>query len=425
VYTWWCGNATALAGRGAIRMTSSILWLAVAGLFAILAWIASTGDPGWFAWITMPEAAKRVLDAAVRPTWYTLGTFLLLGLVYAWRRFLVRPVVGWSVLNVCFLFLGLSLTDLDFVRIVGKPDNVPIVGMLFLLGFFTWVATSRAVDNDRRLARGEPLREQTESEQVLVWPDLVYIELICMVALTAVLIVWSIVLRAPLEEPANAMQTPNPSKAPWYFLGLQEMLLYFDPWMAGVVLPALIIFGLCAIPYLDVNRLGNGYYTIGQRRFALGVHQFGFLGLWVTLIVIGTFLRGPNWTAFGLYETWDPHKIENLTNTPLSEYFWVWGLHRAYPAAPPGSGLVSRTGYILVRELPGVIVLLTGFVVVPAALAWGNRYFRRLYTQMGLVRYAVMMVLLVLMVLLPLKMIARWTLNLSYVIAIPEWQLNL
>ena len=103
---------------------------------------------------------------------------------------------------------------------------------------------------------------------MLVWPDLVYTELICMIALTALLLVWAICLQAPLEEPASSVKTPNPSKAPWYFLGLQEMLVYYDPWMAGVVLPSLIIVGLMAIPYIDFNKKGNGYYTIEERKFA-------------------------------------------------------------------------------------------------------------------------------------------------------------
>ena len=81
-----------------------------------------------------------------------------------------------------------------------------------------------------------------------------------MVVLTIVLVVWGIALQAPLEQPASSTVAPNPSKAPWYFLGLQEMLVYFDPWMAGVVLPSLIIVGLMAIPYIDTNKNGNGYY---------------------------------------------------------------------------------------------------------------------------------------------------------------------
>ena len=78
-----------------------------------------------------------------------------------------------------------------------------------------------------------------------------------------------------------------------------------------------------AIPYIDFNKQGNGYYTIDQRKFAYLMFQFGFLELWVTLIVLGTFLRGPNWNFFGPYENWDAHKVEALNNVDLSQYFWI------------------------------------------------------------------------------------------------------
>ena len=424
-YVWKHVGTSSGGDASKLRFLPAVVWLILATAFAALAATASNADPVSMRRLAIPDGVKGLLNVLIRPTWYTLGTFLLLAILFLGRRFFIRPVAAWSALNCCLLLLGLSLTDPDFARIVGKPDNVPIVAMLFLLGFFTWLATYRAVVNDRRLEQGRPTVEEEESEKVLVWPDLVYIELICMVALTALLIVWSIALKAPLEGPANAMQTPNPSKAPWYFLGLQEMLLYFDPWMAGVVLPALAIFGLAAIPYLDFNKLGNGYYTIDQRKFAYLVYQFGFLCLWVTLIVIGTFIRGPNWNNFGLFETWDTHKIANLENTSLSEYFWVWMLNTRRPAAPDGAGFFSRFGTILLRELPGILLLSVCFIGVPVALAAGTRLFRELRAKMGLAKYAVMMFLLMLMVLLPLKMIAKWTVNLSHIVAIPEYMLNL
>ena len=134
---------------------------------------------------------------------------------------------------------------------------MPIVGLVYLLGFFTWLATAKAVENDDRIAQGLQPLEKLDNEKVLVWPDLVYTELICMVAMTALLLVWGIALQAPLEEPASSVKTPNPSKAPWYFLGLQEMLVYYDPWMAGVVLPSLIIVGLMAIPYHRFQQAGQ------------------------------------------------------------------------------------------------------------------------------------------------------------------------
>ena len=134
---------------------------------------------------------------------------------------------------ISLVIMGLAMANANFAAIVTKPDNVPIVGLVFLLGFFTWLATARAVENDDRAKQGLPPTESLDNEKVLVWPDLVYTELICMIALTAFLLVWGIALQAPLEEPASAVKTPNPSKAPWYFLGLQEMLVYYDPWMAG------------------------------------------------------------------------------------------------------------------------------------------------------------------------------------------------
>ena len=165
-------------------------------------------------------------------------------------------------------FFLVSLIDHDFREIVSKPDNVPIVGMLFMIPFFTWFSLREGVRNDQRKAEGKLLIESDETaEKVLTWPDLVYTELICCVVLTVILIGWSMMLKAPIEDPANPQASPNPSKAPWYFLGLQEMLVYYDPWLAGVAFPGLIIVGLGAIPYIDNNPRGNGYYTLKERKW--------------------------------------------------------------------------------------------------------------------------------------------------------------
>ena len=98
------------------------------------------------------------------------------------------PPVAWAVFNLALLVMGMSMTDPNFAAIVAKPDNVPIVGLVFLLGFFTWLATYKAVVNDDRIAQGLPPLEKIDNEKVLVWPDLVYTEMICMVALTAFLV---------------------------------------------------------------------------------------------------------------------------------------------------------------------------------------------------------------------------------------------
>jgi hypothetical protein len=154
-------------------------------------------------------------------------------------------------------------------------------------------------------------------DKVHTWPYLVRSEFICAILVTVLLIVWSVLSDAPLEEPANPTRTPNPSKAPWYFLGLQEMLVFFDPWHAGVVLPSFIIVGLMVLPFIDINPKGNGYYCFNDRKYEIMTFFLGFHILWVSLIIIGTFLRGPGWNWFWFWEPWDAHKVEAMTAVNL------------------------------------------------------------------------------------------------------------
>ena len=131
-------------------------------------------------------------------------------------------------------------------------------------------------------------------EKVFTWPNLVSREFVAALVLTAGLTIWSLLAHAPLEELANPNKTPNPSKAPWYFVGLQELLVYFDPWIAGVALPTLILLGLMAIPYVDKNPLGIGYYNFRDRKFSVSMFTYGLV-LWFVLIFIGYTMRGPGW----------------------------------------------------------------------------------------------------------------------------------
>jgi hypothetical protein len=345
-----------------------------------------------------------------------------------WRP---RPALFIGLLAVAFL--GVSMLDPNFALIVKKPDNVPIVAMLFLVGFFLWLSMAQAYDNDDRIAAGQPPKEASdgEAEKTWVWPDLVYTELLAMVIGMIILVVWSLLLKAPIEEPANPARTPNPSKAPWYFLGLQEMLVYFDPWLAGVVFPSLIIVGLMAIPYIDTNPKGNGYFTFKERKVEITLFLFGFLILWVLLVTLGTFLRGPNWNFFGPYEYWDLHKLLALNNVNLSEYFWVKLLHMKLPAGAVGK---------FVRELPGILIVLFYIGVLPGILAmtrktWtfkvGSRTFtmtfglRKYFEKLGPWRYSIFVMLLLCMIALPIKMVLRWTLNLKYIVSLPEIFFNI
>jgi len=399
------------------------LWAVVTSILMMVsaAHFSGTGSPDTFM-IRMPGWFKDNFDAIFAdPVVFFSMSILGFAAMILLRRVWIKDTVAWLLLNGSLLFMGLSMTDWDFRQIVGKPDNVPIVGMLFILGFLTWIYFRRAVNNDDRIEAGRPLYEQENNEKVLVWPDLVYTELICMILLTTLLIFWGIALKAPLEEPASSVKTPNPSKAPWYFLGLQEMLVYFDPWLAGVVLPMIIFGGLMAIPYIDFNKAGNGYYSFKERAFAVSTFLLGFLPLWVGMIVLGTFLRGPNWNFFGIYELWDVHKVEAANNVNLSQYFWEYTpvANTIYGGIPKGGDILT----ILIRESPGIVLTLAYFAVLPPIL--GMTILRRFLVRMGVIRFLVFSNLILWMATLPIKMVLRWTLSLKYIVGIPEWFFNI
>jgi hypothetical protein len=182
------------------------------------------------------------------------------------------------------------------------------------------------------------------------------VELVAAVLVTALLMVWSITLNAPLEEPSNPNVTMNPAKAPWYFLGLQEMLVYFDPWIAGVIMPTLIIVGLMVVPYIDANPLGNGYYTYKQRKFAIWTFLFGFIGLWVLMIVIGTFIRGPGWMWFWPGQTWDAQRVEFAVNRNVDQIFGIngsWLVHMM----PSGNAGLLPSWRVIFGIFPLVFIL--------------------------------------------------------------------
>jgi hypothetical protein len=248
----------------------------------------------------------------------------------------------------------------NFIEIISKPDNVAIVIMMIMVLFFTCLAFYYAISGDRRRS-----------------------------------------IDAPLEEIANPTRTPNPAKAPWYFLGLQEMLVYFDPWIAGVVMPTLIVTGLCLIPYIDFNPKGNGYYTWRERKFAISTYCFGFLVLWITLIVIGVFLRGPGWVWFWPWQQWDPHIVTAEINVDLSQIF----------------GIDSRS---LAGSVIGGSVIL-GYFAVGTALPY--IYLQRRDNQtlaaLGSLRYLIVVTLFLIMVALLIKIFLRLLFHIKYIWVTP------
>src|ERR1700728_2053096 len=272
-------------------------------------------------------------------------------------------------------------------EIASAPDNVPIVALLFLAPFYMWYALRQAVANDKLIAILESDAQAAKTKyrktqewdpkwekEVHTWPYLMRMEFLVAILVTVLLMAWSLTLNAPLEEPANPNVTMNPAKAPWYFLGLQEMLVYFDPWIAGVVMPTLIIVGLMVIPYIDANPLGNGYYTYKQRKFSIWTFLVGFIGLWVLMIVIGTFIRGPGW-------------------------MWFWA-----------------------RAVFGIFPLVLFFIVAALLVHWlcmRTEFSKKIYKRMSLLQLVTMYTFLIFMVSLPIKILLRLVFTIKYIWVTP------
>ena len=238
--------------------------------------------------------------------------------------------------------------------------------------------------------------EKPLEDSVFVWPHLLVREFFAATIVMVMITILSIVIDAPLREPANPNVTPNPAKAPWYFLGLQEMLVYFDPWIAGVVMPTLIIIGLMVIPYIDTNPKGSGYYTWKQRRFAISTFLFGFIILWVSMIIIGTFIRGPGWQWFWPGQTWDHNRLIYEVNRDLPDIF----------------GITSNLG----KGIFGLVIV-GGYFALGGFLVYSlfRRYMPKDFNRMSLLQFSITQAFLLIMVALPLKMLLRLLWHIKYV----------
>ena len=357
--------------------------------------------------------------------------------------------------------------------------------------------------------RKDSFSKQT-GDKVDVWPHLVSRELLAALLMTVILFVWSILMNAPLEGVANLNVTPNPSKAPWYFVGLQELLVYFDPWIAGVVLPTLIVVGLMAIPYVDLNPQGVGRWPkIGwkrlgpiampspkERAFAVNVFMLGTI-MWFVLIFIGAYDRGPNWEWYWPWETWSHRRMTKLTlkNIPnlwglllLASYFALgspipkrikaWLAARGGAKAPAAASAALHTGLGLaiagavlipllispdpaypngsryptllealgrsqnapivhgmfrvvqtLGPLMGYVVNAGLIVLAGLTLAWlgvqFGRFKDRRYEELGPIKYAIVMGLLLMMMGVLGKIGLRLLFGIKYIVSFPGVNLNI
>lgn len=257
------------------------------------------------------------------------------------------------------------------------------------------VETASRVEQTIRRAKGPG------DDKIHTWPHLVRAEFLCTLLVIAGMLIWALLVDAPLEEPAAPTRTPNPSKAPWYFLGLQEILVYFDPWHAGVVLPSLIVVGLMVLPFIDINPKGNGYYTYSERKYEILTFFVGFHILWIFLIVIGTFIRGPGWNWFWPWEPWDSHKVVAMTAVDLP---YIFGLRDYWASAI--FGLVVVLGYFVVG---------TGAMYAWVVKLKGPEFMAR----WGAARFGLTSFLFLNMIAVVLKMVLRLAFNVKYIMVTP------
>jgi len=231
-----------------------------------------------------------------------------------------------------------------------------------------------AIDEAKRqklleLVRGRALARPTDlaEDEVMVWPSLVVVEAVCATVFLLLLVAVSVLFNAPLTARANPNQTPNPSKAPWYFLNLQELLLHMNAGVAGVIIPTLALVGLAAIPYFDRSPLGVGILGTSAK----GRKIAGFTAVFTTVVLIGMIILDEltGRTQFGI-----GYFLQNQFNAP--EFVYNQILPMLIIAATIGVLVALVQGIFKPTRRELIIALFTGFVVTYVVLTISGTSFR-------------------------------------------------
>jgi hypothetical protein len=221
-----------------------------------------------------------------------------------------------------------------------------------------------------------------------VYPGFMFKEFLVALGCLLVLVWLALLVQAPLDVPADPAFTPNPAKAPWYFLGIQELLVYFDAWLAGVVIPLVIVVALIAVPFLDNDPQGAGRYAFHGRRAAIVPFTAGVL-MWILLTVMAAWFRGPNWDWYWPWESW-------------------------------GMAKASRPGFVSL-PLPWGLVLICGYFLGGFLLV--RSFLRRRYKIWGGLRTTVYVFLGLSMTAVAIKIVLRLVFNLHYILSTPWFRI--
>jgi len=232
------------------------------------------------------------------------------------------------------------------------------------------------------LVRGQTFArpKYVEGDEVMVWPDLVVIEAVAALVFTLLLLAMSILVDAPLLTLANPTRTPNPSKAPWYFLNLQELLLHMDASLAGVFVPGLALVGLAAIPYIDKSPLGQGvyWYTENSKKIAKFSAWYTFIMMLILIIIDEPQRFDPKtgaprlvlgfWPGFGISKTLSAAGAPTVVFNFIIPIVVMIGLSALLVY------LVKRIWNADMREC--MVALFTGFVISYVVLTVSGTAFR-------------------------------------------------
>lgn len=202
-----------------------------------------------------------------------------------------------------------------------------------------------ALDSDSRRApvrvafvtrRTSPHVKAKDDAVVMTWPETLFRAAVAIEVLGIALVLLALLWDAPLEELADPMQTPNPAKAPWYFLGLQELLHYFPPVIAGVLIPTMVIVALIVIPYFNINIEAQGVWLRDKEKrlrivgIVVGVLGLLFLVLQVWAILIPTLVVAGFMFLAAASHPDSPQKFRRwLVSKPLSFWIMSWFLIQA------------------------------------------------------------------------------------------------
>jgi len=315
------------------------------------------------------NSPKELTDALGITQYFDIGGFfkeLFLGGTTPTQESLTRVYVlhVWMFPSLLFIFLGIHFWRIRKDGGLSKPDHFVVrdTDIYYVLppdksgGIFPTYKTYGLME----LAKGRktPHVDHDVENTVLSWPNLLIAELAVFLLTLAGILIYAYFVNAPLKEPANPLIPENPAKAPWYFLGLQELLSY-DAFMGGVGLPGLALLGLALIPYLDREDIGFGVWFTNRQGVRITIESF----LVGTAVVIGILAFVVN---FGWFRNWWPNIPQWIILLVNPGNIWV-GFMMAYSLF-----VIKRTG----STRMGAIALFTMFLVSYVIFTAMGTYFR-------------------------------------------------